>query len=67
MQEAQMMRNFLRDYYYLYEYRNDTVVQIANTELFHKITNLFDNRAKALLGIYNESTDYLLKQKYWYV
>lgn len=59
--ELRMMRDFMRDYDYVYGYGNDTVVQLANTELFRKLTHLFDNRAKAVMGIYNETTDYLKK------
>jgi hypothetical protein len=35
----------MHDYYYLFLHGNDTINRVANTELFKKLTFLFDGRA----------------------
>jgi hypothetical protein len=39
------MEHFMHDYYFLFLHGNDTINRVANTEIFKKLTYLFDGRA----------------------
>ena len=75
------MTQFWSDYLYKYLYQNETILQLANQELFKFLTATFDGKAQSLITVTSDAKSdevdnknvkdedplvYLKKRKYWY-
>jgi hypothetical protein len=61
-----MLEAFKKDYYYMYLFRNDTIVQLSTNELLKYLTMVFDSKAKGLLNASDNNLTYWRNLKYWY-
>lgn len=64
--ELDLLNKFRYDDIYLYAFGNDTVVQLANNDLFKFIRKTLDQVGNASIGHSDSHNQYLLTQKYYY-
>ncbi len=61
------MKNFKKDYYYVYLFGNDTVATLASNEFFNNLIAVFDGKISTSIGKPNNATAYLTNRKYHYI
>ena len=44
------MNDYRNDYYYDYYFGDETMISVANTQLFKKLIDTLDNKAKVMSG-----------------
>ena len=61
------MKNFKKDYYYVYLFGNDTVATLASNEFLNNLIAVFDGKISTSIGKSSNATAYLTNRKYHYI